>query len=109
MQFLCFISPHRITNAPIMFALCICQLQVSQERLLQYIHFNRHHNTMLINDAVKQIGELKAEIAELRQDHSLPKTPQSSTDSPEEVERRNYPFFPIVWDEEEVEEEEKEE
>ena len=84
-------------------------VQVSQERLLQYIHFNRHHNTMLINDAVNKIGELKEEIAELRQDISSPKTPKTSTDSPVVVERRIYPAFPIVWDEEEGEEEEEEE
>ena len=94
-------------------------MQVSQERLLQYIHFNRHHNTMLINDAVKKIEELKEEmaeekeeIAEIRQDNSLPKTLEVLTASPE-VEttpffRRNYPDFPIVWNEEQSEQEEEE-
>ena len=74
-------------------------MQVSQERLLQYIHFNRHHNTMLINDAVKKIVELEEEMAKLRQDNS--KTVQASTVSPVGVEGRNNPIFPIVWEEEE--------
>ena len=90
-------------------------VQVSQERLLQYIHFNRHHNTMLIDDAVKKIEELKEEIAEMReeiaeirQDNSSPKTPRSMTDSPV-VEERSHQDFPIVWDQEEFKEEEEEE
>ena len=78
-------------------------MQVSQERLLQYIHFNRHHNTMLINDAVKKIVELEKEMAKLRQDN------QASTVSPVEVEGRKNPIFPIVWGEEEDFEEEEDE
>ena len=74
---------------------------------------------MLINDAVKKIEELKEEmaeekeeIAEIRQDNSLPKTLEVLTASPE-VEttpffRRNYPDFPIVWNEEQSEQEEEE-
>jgi len=87
---------------------------VSQERLLQYIHFNRHHNTMLIGDAVKRIEELKEEMAlvkdeiakvkveitEIRQDNSLPTTPGPLTVSPA-TERRSHQVFPIVWDQEE--------
>ena len=100
-------------------------MQVRQERLLQYIHFNRHYNTMLIEDAVKKIeglkeemaevkeetADVKEEIAEICQDNSLP-TLEASTVSPE-VEttpffRRNYPDFPIVWNEHEAEQEEEE-
>ena len=81
---------------------------------------------MLIDDAVKKIEELKGEmaevkeeiaevkeeIAEIRQDKSLPKTLEALTASPE-VEttpffRRNYPDFPIVWNEHEAEQEEEE-
>ena len=32
---------------------------VSQEQLLQYIRYNRHHNTMLIEHNVKLTNELK--------------------------------------------------
>ena len=107
---------------------------------MQYIHFNRHHNTMLIDDAVKKIEELKEEMAEVKeeiaevkeeivevkeevaevkkeiagisQDKSLPKTLEALT-VPPEVEttpffRRNYPDFPIVWNEHEAEQEEEE-
>ena len=33
---------------------------VSQEQMLHYIHFNRHHNTMLINKLTTEIKTLKA-------------------------------------------------
>ena len=43
---------------------------MSQELLVQYIHFNRHHNTMLMkhNDVAitKKIDELKTEIETLK-------------------------------------------
>ena len=110
------LSPHAF-----MFPLRKFHAQVSQERLLQYIHFNRHHNTMLIDDAVKRIEELKEEMAlvkeeiakvkeeivevkveitEIRQDNSLPTTPGPLTVSPV-TERRSHQVFPIVWDQEE--------
>ena len=33
------------------------QCNVSQESLLKYIHFNRHHNTLLIEHTVKMVKE----------------------------------------------------
>ena len=36
--------------------------QVSQEKLLQYIHFNRHHNTILIEHNTKLINQLRTEM-----------------------------------------------
>ena len=37
-------------------------VQVSQEKLLQYIHFNRLENRMLIDQMKKEIDQLKKEI-----------------------------------------------
>ena len=37
-------------------------VQVSQEKLLQYIHFNRLENRMLIDQQRKEIDQLKKEI-----------------------------------------------
>ena len=37
--------------------------QVSQEQVLQYIHYNRHHNTMLIERNMKLLtNEFQTEI-----------------------------------------------
>ena len=47
-------------------------LQVSQENMLQYIHFNRHQNSLLINDLKKQIEA----------HHPLPPNPPAPTSAP---------------------------
>jgi len=41
-----------------------CSDSVSHETMLQYIHYNRHHNSMRINATGKVIEELKTEIRE---------------------------------------------
>ena len=37
-------------------------MQVSQEKLLQYIHFNRQYNTLLIEHNTKLINQLRMEM-----------------------------------------------
>ena len=37
-------------------------MQVSQEKLLQYIHFNRQYNTLLIEHNTKLIEQLRTEM-----------------------------------------------
>ena len=37
-------------------------MQVSQEKLLQYIHFNRQYNTLLIDHNTKLIEQLRTEM-----------------------------------------------
>ena len=43
--------------------------QVSQEKLLQYIHFNRHYNTLLVRHNTKLIEDLRTETAHLIQEN----------------------------------------
>ena len=43
------------------------QCNVSQESLLKYIHFNRHHNTLLIEHTVKMVKENRQLIDEIKQ------------------------------------------
>ena len=42
---------------------------MSQEKLLQYIHFNRHHNTLLVQHNTKLIEDLRTENAHLIQEN----------------------------------------
>ena len=44
-------------------------IQVAQEKLLQYIHFNRHYNTLLIEHNTKLIDQLKLENIPLIQNN----------------------------------------
>merc|ERR1719458_2301716 len=43
------------------------QCNVSQESLLKYIHFNRHHNTLLIEHTVKMVKENRRLIDDIKQ------------------------------------------
>jgi len=40
--------------------------EVSQEKLLQYIHFNRQYNTLLIEHNTKLIDQLRTEVILVR-------------------------------------------
>ena len=42
---------------------------MSQEKLLQYIHFNRHHNTLLVQHNTKLIEDLRTENTHLIQEN----------------------------------------
>ena len=42
---------------------------MSQGQLLQYIHFNRHHNTLLVQHNTKLIEDLRTENAHLIQEN----------------------------------------
>ena len=44
--------------------------QVSQGQLLQYIHFNRHHNTLLVQHNTKLTSELRTDNALLIQENT---------------------------------------
>ena len=47
---------------------------MSQEQLLQYIHFNRNHNTLLVQHNTKQIKELRTDVDHIKAEQSsLPK------------------------------------
>ena len=43
---------------------------MNQEQLLQYIHFNRLHNTLLVRNNTKQISELRTDNALLIQENT---------------------------------------
>ena len=42
-----------------------CEAAVDWKKMLQYIHFNRHSNTLLIEHNMKLIRELKASVQEI--------------------------------------------
>ena len=48
--------------------------QVAQEKLLQYIHFNRHSNTLLIEHNAKLINELKTKTNQVKTEMDQVKT-----------------------------------
>jgi len=48
--------------------------EVAQEKLLQYIHFNRHSNTLLIEHNAKLINELKTKTNQVKTEMDQVKT-----------------------------------
>ena len=55
------------------------QCNVSQESLLKYIHFNRHHNTLLIEHTVKMVKENRRLIDDNIIKQSAPTTAATTT------------------------------
>merc|ERR1712192_305589 len=53
--------------------------EVSQEKLLQYIHFNRHYNTLLIQHNTKLINQLRAEMETVTEGRRTLQPSSSST------------------------------
>ena len=49
------------------------RMQVGQEKLIRYIHFNRHYNTLLIEHNTKLIKQLRTEMENFKPGQSKQK------------------------------------
>ena len=74
---------------------------MSQEKLLQYIHFNRHYNTLLVRHNTKLIEDLRTENAQLIQKKidqlRLPKSIEDNTKLIEQLRINLKSLLPGKW------------